>query len=85
MYIGLRLVCEDSFAINLPLALLLEYCEAKIQMLSVLSWRLACERRRISVRVRSQATWRPALKVRQNSNFLIFKSAVLDGKATDEL
>ena len=34
-------MCEDSFAINPPL--FLEYYEAKIQMLSVLSWKPALE------------------------------------------
>ena len=34
-------MCEDSFAINPPF--LLEYYEAKIQMLSVLSWKPALE------------------------------------------
>ena len=61
------MLCEDSFAINPPL--LLEYHEAKIQMLSVLSWK-------------------PALAmVRQNSNFLIFKTVLLEVKllTNDEL
>ena len=40
VYIG-RLKCEDSFEINPPL--LLEYYEAKIQMLSLLSWKPALE------------------------------------------
>ena len=47
MYIELHvyrssyMMCEDSIAINVPL--LLEYYEAKIQMLSVLSWKPALE------------------------------------------
>ena len=47
MYIDLHvcrssyMMCEDSIAINVPL--LLEYYEAKIQMLSVLSWKPALE------------------------------------------
>ena len=61
MYIG-RLMCKDSFAINPPL--LLEYYEAKIQMLSMLSWKLALK----------NAT------LRQNSNFLTFKSALFEVK-----
>ena len=40
VYMG-RLKCEDSSEINHPL--LLEYYEAKIQMLSVLSWKPALE------------------------------------------
>ena len=35
------MMCEDSFVLNPPL--LLEYFEAKIQMLSVLSWKPALE------------------------------------------
>ena len=38
------MMCEDSFAINPPL--LLEYYEAKIRMLSVLSWKPALEKLR---------------------------------------
>ena len=47
MYIDLHvyrssyMMCEDSIAINVPL--LLEYYEAKIQMLSLLSWKPALE------------------------------------------
>ena len=53
-------MCKDSFAINPPL--LLEYYDAKIQILSVFSWK-------------------PALAaVRQNSNFLIFKSTLFEVK-----
>ena len=36
-----HMMCEDSSAINPPL--FLEYYEAKIQMLSVLSWKPALE------------------------------------------
>ena len=39
MYMSSYMMCEDSFAINTPL--LLEYYEAKIQMLLVLSWKPA--------------------------------------------
>ena len=41
VYRSSYMMCEDSIAINVPL--LLEYYEAKIQMLSVLSWKPALE------------------------------------------
>ena len=41
VYRSSYMMCEDSFAINPPL--LLEYYEAKIQILSVLSWKPALE------------------------------------------
>ena len=41
VYRSSYMMCEDSFAINPPV--LLEYYEAKIQMLSVLLWKPALE------------------------------------------
>ena len=41
VYRSSYMMCEDSFAINPPL--LLEHYEAKIQMLSMLSWKPALE------------------------------------------
>ena len=41
VYRSSYMMCEDSIAINVPL--LLEYYEAKIQMLSMLSWKPALE------------------------------------------
>ena len=47
-----HMMCEDSFAINPPL--FLEYYEAKMQMLSVLSWKPALEMPRHAIYVEIQ-------------------------------